>query len=273
MFEFIRSHRRWMQFILLLLIVPSFFLVGIQGYESFMRKEPELATVAGQPVTRAEFDQAHRNQLEQFRQRMGAQFDPAVVDTPFLRQGLLNELINQRLLANVAIDNRFSVSDTTLRNYITKIPTVQANGDFSMELYRQMLAAQGLTMNGFEAGVRRDLAIGRVLEPVGMTARAPAEVVASLETALTQTRTVQLRRFAAADYRSKVDVSPADIQAWYDANKQQLQIPEQVQVQYRCWTKPPPPRACRSRTKTWPRTTSRTRPASASPSAAASATS
>ena len=56
-----------------------------------------------------------------------------------------------------------------------------------------MLAAQGLTMNaGSEAGVRRDAAIGRVLEPVGMTARAPAEVVASLETALTQTRTVQL---------------------------------------------------------------------------------
>ena len=237
-----------------------------------MRKEPELATVAGQPVTRAEFDQAHRNQLEQFRQRMGAQFDPAVVDTPFLRQGLLNELINQRLLANVAIDNR-SVSDTTLRNYITKIPTVQANGDFSMELYRQMLAAQGLTMNGFEAGVRRDLAIGRVLEPVGMTARAPAEVVASLETALTQTRTVQLRRFAAADYRSKVDVSPADIQAWYDANKQQLQIPEQVQVQYLVLDEAAATQGVQVRTKTWPRTTSRTRPASASPSAAASATS
>ena len=76
MFEFIRSHRRWMQFILLLLIVPSFFLVGIQGYESFMRKEPELATVAGQPVTRAEFDQAHRNQLEQFRQRMARSSTP-----------------------------------------------------------------------------------------------------------------------------------------------------------------------------------------------------
>ncbi|KAG1317262.1 hypothetical protein G6F63_015744 [Rhizopus arrhizus] len=42
-----------------------------------MRKEPELATVAGQPISRAEFDQAHRNQLEQFRQRLGAQFDPA----------------------------------------------------------------------------------------------------------------------------------------------------------------------------------------------------
>ena len=65
MFEFIRSHRRWMQFILLILIVPSFFLVGIQGYDSFMNREPELATVAGQPISRAEFDQAHRNQLDQ----------------------------------------------------------------------------------------------------------------------------------------------------------------------------------------------------------------
>ena len=120
-----------------------------------------------------------------------------MVDTPFLRQGLLNELINQRLLANVAIDNRFGVGHhaAQLHHQDSHRP---GQWRLSMELYRQMLAAQGLTMNGFEAGVRRDLAIGRVLEPVGMTARAPAEVVASLETALTQTRTVQLRRFAAA---------------------------------------------------------------------------
>lgn len=232
MFEFIRSHRRWMQFILLILIVPSFFLVGIQGYDSFMRQEPELATVAGQPISRAEFDQAHRNQLEQFRQRLGAQFDPAVIDTPALRESLLNQLINQRLLANVAADNRFSVSDETLRNTIAAIPEVQDNGRFSPERYRQVLAAQGMSPTSFEAGLRRDLAIARVLEPVGQSARAPAEVVSALEAALTQTRTVQLRSFSAADYRSQVSVTPADIQAWYDANKQQLQVPEQVQVQY-----------------------------------------
>ena len=232
MFEFIRSHRRWMQFILLILIVPSFFLVGIQGYDSFMNREPELATVAGQPISRAEFDQAHRNQLDQFRQRLGTQFDPAVIDTPALREGLLNQLINQRLLANVAADNRFSVSDETLRNTIAAIPEVQDNGRFSPERYRQVLAAQGMSPTSFEAGLRRDLAIARVLEPVGQSARAPAEVVAALESALTQTRTLQLRNFSAADFRSQVTVNPADIQAWYDANKQQLQVPEQVQVQY-----------------------------------------
>lgn len=232
MFEFIRSHRRWMQFILLILIVPSFFLVGIQGYDSFMSREPELATVAGQPISRAEFDQAHRNQLDQFRNRLGSQFDVAVIDTPAMRESLLNQLINQRLLANVAADNRFSVSDETLRNTIAAIPEVQDNGRFSPERYRQVLAAQGMSPTSFEAGLRRDLAIARVLEPVGQSARAPAEVVAAVESALTQARTVQLRNFSAADFRSQVTVTPADIQAWYDANKQQLQVPEQVQVQY-----------------------------------------
>ncbi|WP_312436110.1 SurA N-terminal domain-containing protein [Achromobacter sp.] len=232
MFEFIRSHRRWMQFILLILIVPSFFLVGIQGYDSFMSREPELATVAGQPISRAEFDQAHRNQLDQFRDSLGQQFDLAMVDTPAMRESLLNQLINQRLLANVAADNRFSVSDETLRNTIAAIPDVQDNGRFSPELYRRELTKRGMTPSSFEAGLRRDLAIARVLEPIGQSARAPAEVVAAVESALTQTRTVQLRNFAAADFRSQVTVTPADIQAWYDANKQQLQVPEQVQVQY-----------------------------------------
>ncbi|MBO9357153.1 peptidylprolyl isomerase [Bordetella petrii] len=232
MFELLRNHRRWMQFILLILIVPSFFLVGIQGYESFISREPELATVAGKPITRGEFDMAHRNQLEQFRQRMGSQFDPALVDTPAMREQLLNQLIDQRLMMQAASDYRFSVSDGTLRNTIAAIPQVQDNGRFSPERYRQVLAAQGMTPTSFEAGLRRDLAVGRVLDPITQSASAPAAVIASLESALTQQRTVQLRRFDAAGHRAQVSVSPQDIQAWYDANKQQLVVPEHVSAQY-----------------------------------------
>ncbi|OZI44882.1 peptidylprolyl isomerase [Bordetella genomosp. 5] len=232
MFETIRNHRRWLQFILLILIVPSFGLVGMSGYDSFVSRDPELATVAGQAITRPEFDAAHRNQLEQFRQRMGAQFDPAVVDTPAMRQQLLDQLIDQRLLAQVAIDNRFSVSDATLRNTIAAIPQVQDEGRFSPERYRQVLAAQGMSPTSFENGLRRDLAVARVLEPVGTTARLPGEVVGSLQQALSQQRTLQLRVFTAEDFRSKVTVTPEDIQTWYDANQESLRVPEQVQAQY-----------------------------------------
>ncbi|AOB31607.1 peptidylprolyl isomerase [Bordetella sp. H567] len=232
MFDFIRNHQRWMQFILLILIVPTFAFFGVQSYSSFMSEEPKMATVNGKPITQREYDQARRDQLDQYRQMMGAQFDPALLDTPAMRQRLLDQMINQRLLAAAATDNHFSVSDETLRNTIASNPAVQDNGKFSPERYRAALAAQGLTPAAFEAGLRRDLAIGRVLDPIAQSARLPAAVAGSIEHALTETRHVSTRRFAAVDYKSKVQVSDADIQNWYDANKQQYQVPDQVQAQY-----------------------------------------
>lgn len=232
MFDFIRNHQRWMQFILLILIVPSFVFFGVQSYSSFMSEEPKMATVNGKPITQREYDLARREQLDQYRQMMGAQFDPALLDTPAMRQRLLDQLINQRLLAAAAADNRFSVSDETLRNTIASNPAVQEGGRFSPERYRSVLAAQGLTPAAFEAGLRRDLAIARVLDPVGQSARVPTAVATSIEHALTETRHVLTRRYAAADYRKQVQVSDADVQKWYDENKQQYQVPDQVKAQY-----------------------------------------
>jgi peptidyl-prolyl cis-trans isomerase D len=232
MFEFIRNHQRWMQLILLLLIVPSFAFFGVQSYSSFMSEEAKMATVDGQAITQREYDQARRDQLDQYRQMLGAQFDAAAVDTPAMRQRLLDQMIDQRVLAAAAQDNRFSVSDETLRNTIASNPAVQDNGRFSPERYRQALAAQGMTPAAFEAGLRRQLAVGRVLDPIDQSAGLPATVLASLENALTETRSVRTRRYAAADYRAQVQVTPADVQAYYDANKQQFQLPEQVQAQY-----------------------------------------
>ncbi|OWT80605.1 MULTISPECIES: SurA N-terminal domain-containing protein [unclassified Achromobacter] len=232
MFEFIRNHQRWMQLILLILIVPSFAFFGVQSYSSFMSEEPKMATVAGHPITQREYDQARRNQLDQYRQMMGARFDAAALDNPAMRQRLLDQLIDQRVLAAAAADNRFSVSDETLRNTIASNPAVQDDGRFSAERYRAALAAQGLSPAAFEANLRGQLAIDRVLQPVGQTARVPGEVAGSVEHALTETRGVRTRRFAAADFRSQVQVSDADLQTWYDANKQQFLIPEQVKAQY-----------------------------------------
>jgi peptidyl-prolyl cis-trans isomerase D len=232
MFDFIRNHQRWMQFILLILIVPSFAFFGVQSYSSFMSEEPKMATVDGKAITQREYDQARRDQLDQYRQMMGAQFDPALLDTPAMRQRLLDQLINQRLLAAAAADYRFSVSDETLRNTIASNPAVQDDGRFSPERYRAVLAAQGMTPAAFEAGLRRDLAIGRVLDPIAQSARLPSAVAASIEHALSETRHVLTRRYAAADYKGQVQVSDADIQKWYDGNKQLFLVPDQVQAQY-----------------------------------------
>src|SRR6476620_7651948 len=99
MFDFIRTHQRLMQFLLLLLIVPSFALFGVQSYTRMTGGDNAVAKVAGQTITKEELDAAQRQQTERLRQIYGAQFDPKMLDTPQARQGILDNLIAQKALA------------------------------------------------------------------------------------------------------------------------------------------------------------------------------
>lgn len=232
MFDFIRHHQRLMQLVLLLLILPSFVFFGVQGYTSLMSSEPELASVDGQPITLGEFDRARRAQLEQYRSALGAQFDAAAFDTPALREQLLNSLIDQRTVAIAAAQGRYSVSDEMLRRTIAAIPAVQVDGQFSSERYRQVLAAQGMSPTAFESGLRRDLALGQVLQPIGLTARVPQEVAQKILALVTEQRTVSLKTYSKNSFDKDIKITDAEIKVWYDSNQASLQIPENLDVDY-----------------------------------------
>ena len=55
MFDFVRTHTRLFQFILVLLVFPSFVFFGIQGYSRFTEGgKNTVAKVAGRDITQAE---------------------------------------------------------------------------------------------------------------------------------------------------------------------------------------------------------------------------
>ena len=54
MFDFFRRHTKALQFVLVLLVFPSFIFFGIQGYSRFKGDEQQVvARVAGQPISQA----------------------------------------------------------------------------------------------------------------------------------------------------------------------------------------------------------------------------
>ena len=232
MFDFIRNHRRWMQLVLLLLIIPAFAFFGIEGYVGFMSRDKELAEVNGNAITLPEYDMARRSQLEELRSVLGTQFDPQALDTPAFRERLLNDMIDQRVIAAAAIEGRYTVSDEALRQTIADVPALQENGQFSPERYRQILAAQGMTPADFEMRLRSDLILAQVLGPIGSTAGAPKAVVDNLVSALTQERTVAVRRFVQSAYEADANVTDEQIKTWYDANAELLRLPESVDIEY-----------------------------------------
>src|SRR5438067_5214230 len=105
MFEFIRTHQRLMQFFLLLLILPSFVLVGVSRYNE-RGGDDGVATVDGRKITQQEWEQAQRRQIDQARQAMGERFDQKMFDTPEAKQAVLDNLVAERAVnAEVARQN------------------------------------------------------------------------------------------------------------------------------------------------------------------------
>ncbi|MAK56480.1 MAG: peptidylprolyl isomerase [Pusillimonas sp.] len=232
MFDFIRSHQRLMQLVLLILIFPSFALVGISGYTNYVSGDEDLVQVGDATITLQDFEAAQRNQTQQLQARMGAAFDPSVLETPAVRENLLESLIDRGVIINTAQREHFSVSDTVLRRAISAIPELQVDGRFSAERYNEVLASMGISSRDFEQSKRSELALQRVLGPIAFTADVPASVEQYLSRALTTQRTVRLQVFDAANYQADIQVSDADIQSWYEKNQEQLRVPEYVQADY-----------------------------------------
>jgi peptidyl-prolyl cis-trans isomerase D len=233
MFEFVRTHKRLMQFLLLLIIVPSFALVGLGSYKSFGDAENVVAKVGDQPITQPEFDAALREQMARFKQMFGAQFDQKMFDTPAARQGVLDSLIAQRALSIEAVRQNLSVADTALQQNITSIDgLVGPDGKFDGERYRSLLAMQGMTPAMYEQRLRQDMAVQQLNAAVQLTAFAPKAVTTRLSEINDQERTVQEMLFKPADYAAQVKVTPEMLKAYYDANSRQFEVPEQANIEY-----------------------------------------
>ena len=221
-----------MQFLLLVLVVPSFALIGVSGYSTYVANDDKLVEVGDASVNLDEFDRIRRNQLEDMQNRMGGAFDPAQLDTPEVRAELLDALIDRRVIATEAERNRFNVSDSILREYIAAIPDFQVDGRFSSERYNQVLNAMGYSSRDFEMGQRYEMALRRVLDPVKRTAKLPTPVSEAIANSLTEERVVRVQNFAASDFEDDITVSDEEIRQWYDDNTDLLQVPQSLRAQY-----------------------------------------
>ena len=232
MFEFIRSHQRWMQILLALLIVPSFVLVGVSSYDK-SNTGTEVAVVDGQKITQQEWEEAQRQQMERYRGMMGAQFDAKLFENPQVKQGVLENLVAERSLAAEVARNHMTVGDAALQSSIMQYEQFRKeDGSFDKERYIAALAAQGMSPAAYEARLRRDLTLQQLNSAVASSAFAPRSIATRLSEINDQEREAQELMFPAATYAAQVKVSDEMVKAFYDKNATLFQIPEQVKAEY-----------------------------------------
>ncbi|MCX7893320.1 MAG: SurA N-terminal domain-containing protein [Burkholderiales bacterium] len=231
MFDFVRKHKRLMQAILALVILPFAFF-GIESYQRFVGLANEVAEVDGSPIGIAEFNQALERQKEQLRAVLGGNVDSSVLDSPTMRQELLDQLVTQRVLQLYAAKRNLGVSDEALRETILAIPAFQENGVFSKERYEQLLRGQNLTPAMFEALLRQDLTQQQVAAAIAESAFVARTAARDFAALRAEQREVAEVVFPPAQFAAQVKVTPEAIEKFYAENRRDFEVPEQVRVEY-----------------------------------------
>ncbi|HEX7684873.1 MAG TPA: SurA N-terminal domain-containing protein [Trinickia sp.] len=236
MLDFFRNHKRLMMLMLVLVIVPGLGFVGIQGFRNFFDESANVASVNGHKITRAEFDGAMRQQLDQARQFLGAQFDAKMLDTPARRRELLDNLIQQRALADEAQREHLTASDDAVRRALLADPVIASlrkpDGSIDIDRYKQLLAMQGMTPEQYDERVRYGLAMQQIPESIQSSAFTPKSLAERIGELAEAQRTVQALVLRASDYASKVQPTDAQLSAYYDAHRADFATPATATIDY-----------------------------------------
>ena len=235
MFDSIRTHKKYLMGFLMILIIPSFVLFGIEGYTRFNESSEAVATVDGQDITKAEWEQAHQQESQRLREAMPT-LDARLLDSEGARYATLERLVRQRLLATAASKLNLYTSDARLARDLQQNESIamlrKADGTLDVEAYRQLVARQGMTPEMFEARVRADLSQRQVSQGILGSGFAPTALASVSLDAFFERREIRVARYAATDFVGRVTLTDADIEAFYSANTALFQAPEQVDVEY-----------------------------------------
>jgi peptidyl-prolyl cis-trans isomerase D len=222
------SMARWVIVIVLGLIAFSFIFWGVDfgltGASTFAAK------VNGEDIPLVEFDQELQSRQNQYQQLYRTELTDDVRRE--MRRAVVEDLVSDTALKQRVEEQGYRASDARVAASIQEIAAFQVNGEFSLDVYRGLLANQGLTPTGFENLQRESLEV-RDLQAgiVESTFYTPAEFRRYIEL-YNQRRELAYALFQPEAYRAGVTVDDAAIVAYYDSNQASYQTAESVDLEY-----------------------------------------
>lgn len=215
-------------FVVIGLISIPFTLWGIQSY---LGDDAPLfvASVNDAEISTQEFNAA----LSRFRQNLQEKYDGKI---PFeeneLKNSVIEQLINQRLLQEVSYSNGYRVSDLVLSAEINKNENFQRDGKFDKEFYNAILASNGRNSVSYENALRSEMQINQFQYSILKSGFATEKELKEYANLDQQTREFSYAVFDQNNTDSKVDISDKDIEQHYNTNSDQFMNPEQVKIEY-----------------------------------------
>lgn len=221
----------WVLWFVVGLIAVPFAFVGIESFR-MGGGDPVLVEVGDTEITDSRFRSAYDQRFRQLQQMMGDNFSPDMINTAAFRAAVLEDMTQEAVMLQFAQRQGFRGSDGEVFDYIRSLPAFQRDERFSAEAYREVLARQGMTPEMFESQLRGALAIDQMRDGVLDTALLPESLLDNNLRLMQQQRSLSTVVVPASRFIDDITIDDAEINARYEQNQGQYQLPERVKLDY-----------------------------------------
>ncbi|AUW58528.1 peptidylprolyl isomerase [Sphingobium sp. SCG-1] len=190
------------------------------------------AKVGGEKLSLTELQSRTQRVFEQERRN-----NPGLQINEFLAKGAVEQVYDQ-LVAGLTVsayadDQGMSVSKRMVDGQIAAIPAFQdASGKFSDDLFRQLLAREGVNEQTLRDDIARDLIGKQLVGPAGLGVRLSDSLVLPYASLLLEARAGRIAAIPAAAFAPKTPATDAQLRDFYAKNAERYTIPEQRRLRY-----------------------------------------
>lgn len=233
MLEAIRQHAKgWIAKVILALIAVTFALFGVDSYMKGDRGASTVARVGDVAITSDELSREIQAQSDRMREALGPAFDSSVTQTAEFRQRVLESLVDRKVLLLEAQKRKILAPDAYVASLLGQIEAFQQDGVFSQARYEAVLRQNGRTPAQFERELQQAFMLDAVTSPVALAAFPASTSMTQLAHLVAQQREISWADLPAADVAAQVKITPADVEAYYTANKAEFTEPERIRAEY-----------------------------------------
>lgn len=219
-----------------LLIGFLVIIFAISGSEALFNTDAsvkDVITVNGESITEMDIARASANYKQQLSARYGDSLPAGYLSDENIRQPVIENLIQRKVMISAAADAGLVVGDDYLNQQIVSSPQFQkGDGTFDAMLYQQLLRTIGFTPSTYKKALSEDTIINQLTVGVvdsGFVTPAELQRIAALTF---QTRDFTYGIISAEKIAETVNVEATEVDSFYQANAQAFTNPEQVAVDY-----------------------------------------
>ncbi len=220
--------------IILGLIILTFAVAGVGSYTNSV--DTSVATVNGESISQQDFNKAYQAQRNRMAQQFGDMFETLSNDQNYManfRQGVLDNLINEKLIDQASNDMAIRVSDERIKETIRQMPEFQVDGAFDNNRYLAIINQAGFFQSSDFRDYLRTEMTRRQLSQALVASEFNLPYQEKLQQTLqNQTRDIRFATIASEQFKSAIEVTDEEIETYYQENQARFENKEQVKVDY-----------------------------------------